>query len=51
MKGECLPNPCPEVNIFSLQLRVSLGVIQQPMPFTLKLVNLISVRTKGVAGC
>ena len=33
--GECLPDPCPEVRIFSLQLLVSLGAIQQPMPFTL----------------
>ena len=35
VKGECLPDPCPEVRIFSLQLLVSLGAIQQPMPFTL----------------
>lgn len=35
VKSECLPDPCPEVSIFSLQLRVSLGAIQQPMPFTL----------------
>lgn len=35
VKGECLPDPCPEVSIFSLQLLVSLGATQQRMPFTL----------------